>query len=137
MCGLTFFGRLPAHHQERTAALGASGFIVGAWRLERWWSWSDRLRVSGVSPPIIRSIQLHWEPLVLSLERGGWSVGGRGLAGYVFRASPRPSSGAYSCTVSLWFYRWREAVGALLVVVWQVTCLGRLPAHHQVHTAGL
>jgi len=40
--------------------------------------------VSGVSPPIIRSIQLH---------------------------------------SSLWFYRWREAAGALLVVVWQViTC---------------
>jgi len=36
------------------------------------------------------------------------------------RASPRPSSGAYSCTRSLWFYRWREAAEALLVVVWQV-----------------
>jgi len=39
----------------------------------------------------------------------------------MFRALPRPSSGAYYCTRSLWFYRWREAVGALLVVVWQ-TC---------------
>jgi len=36
----------------------------------------------------------------------------------MFRASPRPSSGAYNCTRSLWFYRWREAAGALLVVVW-------------------
>ena len=35
----------------------------------------------------------------------------------MFRASPRPSSGAYNYTRSLWFYRWREAVGALLVVV--------------------
>jgi len=35
--------------------------------------------VSGVSPPIIRSIQLHWGPLVLPLERSGWSVVGRGL----------------------------------------------------------
>jgi len=35
----------------------------------------------------------------------------------LFRASPRPSSGAYNCTRSLWFNRWREAVGALLVVV--------------------
>jgi hypothetical protein len=33
----------------------------------------------------------------------------------MFRASPRPSSGAYNCTRSLWFYRWREAAGALLV----------------------
>jgi hypothetical protein len=36
----------------------------------------------------------------------------------IFRASPRPSSGAYNCTRSLWFYRWREEAGALLVVVW-------------------
>jgi len=35
---------------------------------------------------------------------------------------PRPSSGAYNCTRSLWFYRWRDAVTELLVVVWQVTC---------------
>ena len=40
----------------------------------------------------------------------------------MFRASPRPSSGAYNCTRSLWFYRWREAAAwALLVVVWQTT----------------
>jgi hypothetical protein len=39
----------------------------------------------------------------------------------MFRASPRPSSGAYNCTRSLWFYRWREAAGAMLVVVWQTT----------------
>ena len=38
----------------------------------------------------------------------------------MIRASPRPSSGAYNCTRSLWFYRWREAAGALLVVVCQV-----------------
>jgi hypothetical protein len=36
-------------------------------------------------------------------------------------ASPRPSSGAYNCTRSLWFYRWSVAVGALLVVIWQTT----------------
>ena len=33
---------------------------------------------------------------------------------------PRTSSKAYNCTRSLWFYRWREAAGALLVVVWPV-----------------
>ena len=34
----------------------------------------------------------------------------------MFRAPPRPSSGAYNCTRSLWFYRWKVAVGALLAV---------------------
>jgi len=46
----------------------------------------------------------------------------------MFRASPRPSSGAYNCTRSLWFYRWGEAAGALLVMVWQVI---NLPDHDQ------
>jgi hypothetical protein len=35
----------------------------------------------------------------------------------MFRALFRPSSGAYNCTRSLWFYRWTVAAGALLVVV--------------------
>jgi len=39
----------------------------------------------------------------------------------MFRASHRPSSGAYNCTRSLWFYRWRAAARALLVVFWQTT----------------
>jgi hypothetical protein len=43
----------------------------------------------------------------------------------MFRASSRPSSGAYNFTRSLWFYRWREAVGALLVVVCQAIDAGR------------
>jgi len=34
MCGSTCFGRLPAHHQEHTTALGASGFTVGGKRLQ-------------------------------------------------------------------------------------------------------
>jgi hypothetical protein len=38
----------------------------------------------------------------------------------MFRAPLRPSSGAYNCTRSLWFYCWSVAVGVLLVVVWQV-----------------
>jgi len=41
----------------------------------------------------------------------------------MFRASSRPSSGAYNCINSLWFYRWRESAGALLVVFWQITSL--------------
>jgi hypothetical protein len=36
----------------------------------------------------------------------------------MFRAPLRPSSGAYNCTRSLWFYRWSGVVGALLFVVW-------------------
>jgi hypothetical protein len=36
--------------------------------------------VSGASTPIIRSIQLHKQSLVLPLERGGSSVLSRGLA---------------------------------------------------------
>jgi len=39
----------------------------------------------------------------------------------MFWASPRPSSGAYSYTRSLWNYRWRETAGALLIVVWQTS----------------
>jgi len=31
----------------------------------------------------------------------------------MFRASPRPSSGAYDCTRGLWLYHWRGAAGAL------------------------
>jgi hypothetical protein len=36
----------------------------------------------------------------------------------MFRAPPRPPSGAYNCTSSLCFYCWKVAVAALLVVVW-------------------
>jgi hypothetical protein len=49
----------------------------------------------------------------------------------MFWASPRPSSGAYNCTRSLWVYRWRAAAGALLVVVCQ-TCQGTVSATHKV-----
>jgi len=35
MCGSTSFGRLPAHHQDHTTALVASGLTVGEERLER------------------------------------------------------------------------------------------------------
>jgi hypothetical protein len=35
----------------------------------------------------------------------------------MFRASPRPSSGAYNCTKSLCFYLWKEKAGSLLVEV--------------------
>jgi hypothetical protein len=51
MCGSTCFGRLSAHHQEHTTALRASGFTVGAWRLERCWSWSGRPQPTPLQPP--------------------------------------------------------------------------------------
>jgi hypothetical protein len=41
MCGSICFWCLSAHHQEHTSALGTSNFTVGAWRLERCWSWSQ------------------------------------------------------------------------------------------------
>jgi hypothetical protein len=55
MCGSTCFERLPAHHQEHTAALGASGFTVEAWWLKRCWSWSadhDQKRSSRFSTTV-------------------------------------------------------------------------------------
>jgi len=56
----------------------------------------------------------------------------------MFRASPRPLSGAYNCTRSLWFNRWSVAVGALLVVVWQITTsvVGRGLADHDQQRYG-
>jgi hypothetical protein len=42
------------------------------------------------------------------------------VAQHVSGASP-PIIRSLHCTRSLWFYRWRVAVGALLVVVWQIT----------------
>jgi len=48
----------------------------------------------------------------------------------MFRASSRPSSGAYiSCSSSLWFYRWSVVVAVLLVVVG----LAGRPDHDQQH----
>jgi hypothetical protein len=42
----------------------------------------------------------------------------------MFRVLPCPSSGAYNCLSSLWFYHWSVVVAVLLVVVW--------PASHSV-----
>jgi hypothetical protein len=55
------------------------------------------------------------------------------VAQHVSGASP-PSSGAYNCTRRLWFYRWRVAVGELLVVVSdhdQQNCVWNVKAHAQ------
>ena len=54
--------------------------------------------VSGDTPPIIRSLKLHWQPLVFyTWKVVGREVGGRCQAQYVsdmFRAKHHPSSGA-------------------------------------------
>jgi hypothetical protein len=44
MCGSSCFGRLPAHHQEYTTALGASGLTASLQRL------SQRLLVQLYAP---------------------------------------------------------------------------------------
>ena len=54
MCVSTCFGRLSAHYQERTNALGASGFTVGAWELERCWSWSHDQQLSNHHAPTVK-----------------------------------------------------------------------------------
>jgi len=54
MCGTTCFGRLSAHHQEHTTALGASGFM-----LERR-SWSVvGCGLAGYQPARLRPTTLH------------------------------------------------------------------------------
>jgi hypothetical protein len=45
------------------------------------WRLCVAYHVSDVFSPIIRSLQLHYQSLVLPLELGGSSVVGRGLAG--------------------------------------------------------
>jgi hypothetical protein len=50
VCGSTYFGRLPAHHQEHTTALGASGLTVGEQGLVRCWAWSARPRPTNRQP---------------------------------------------------------------------------------------
>jgi hypothetical protein len=55
--------------------------------------------VSVVSPPFIRNIQLHQEPLVLPLESSGWSFVGRGLAGYNLPDHDQQRSNRHSPTV--------------------------------------
>jgi hypothetical protein len=143
MCGSTCFGRLSAHYQERTNALRASGFTVGEWRLERCWSCSARRNDVSERPAasrmplkmkasfllnvgtfeVCKSVYHH--TIQINQPTRCKSFTSLLLDVYVwlnmFHAPLRPSSGAYKCTKSLWFYRWRVAVEALLVVVWQTT----------------
>jgi len=51
MCVSACFGRLPAHHQERTIALGASGFTIGALWSVHCWSWCTRPRPTTLQFP--------------------------------------------------------------------------------------
>ena len=80
----TCFGRHTAHHQEPKTALAASGFsyMESCWMCS-WWT------LSGDTPPIIRSLKLHWQPLVFHT----WKVV-RCVVGGRCQATHRPSSGA-------------------------------------------
>jgi hypothetical protein len=70
MCGPTCFGRLSAHHQEHSSALGASGFTAGEKRLERCWSWSGRLLLKHVGATHKRQVI----KLVKLLHLVGWII---------------------------------------------------------------
>ena len=66
----TCFGRHTAHHQEPKTALAFSSFsyVEGCWTCS-WWTLSGRVystqHVSGDTPPIIRSLKLHWHSLII------------------------------------------------------------------------
>jgi len=79
-------------------------------------SWLSNVaqHVLGVSPPIIGSLRLHWEPLVLPLAGSGWSVVGRGVAG----------SSRFLLTVE------PEAPSAVVGSRWWA---GRRPKHVELH----
>ena len=75
--------------------------------------------VSGASTPIIRSLQLHYQPLVLPVERGGSSVVGRGPADHDQQRSNR-----FSPTVK------PEAPRAVVCSWWWT---GKRPKHVEPH----
>jgi hypothetical protein len=55
----------------------------------------------------------------------------------MFRASLRPSSGAYNCNGSLWFFCWREAAGALLFQLFESYDNARTSERQIVFTVSL
>ena len=102
----------------------------GARRYARWVTLLKNFICKRVSPFDVRKSVLHHTIQIIQPTRHN-TFTSLLLDVYawlnMFRASPRPSSGAYNCTRSLWFYRWREAAGALLVVVW-LTTTNNVPA---------
>jgi hypothetical protein len=79
---------------------------------------------SAVSTHIIRSIKVQEEPLVLSLEGSGWSVVGRGPAGYNRPNHDQQRCYHYAPTVKL------EAPSALVCSWWWA---GRRTKHVEPH----
>ena len=75
-----------AHHQEPKTIPAASGFAY----VESWWPCSCLTLSEYDTPPIIRSLKLHQQPLVLHM----WRVVGRVVAGRCQSMTHRPSSGA-------------------------------------------
>ena len=75
--------RHTTHHQEPKTALAASGFsyVEGCWTCS-WWTLSSSAwqcpPTPRDTPPIIRSLKLHWQPLVFHKWKVvGHVVGGR------------------------------------------------------------
>jgi len=73
------------HHREPNTAQAASGFayVEGCWMCSCWTlsgsvCWHLPQHVSGDTPPIIRSLILHRQPLVLHT----WKVVGRAVVGH-------------------------------------------------------
>jgi len=79
MCGSTCFGSLPAHRQEHTTVLGASGFTVGEKRLERCWSWSGRSLTFMCGSTCFGLLPAHHQENTTVLGASGFTVGEKRL----------------------------------------------------------
>jgi hypothetical protein len=102
MWSWTCFRRHTAHHQEPKTALATSGFsyVEGCWKCGLW-TLSGTLiipclyeaqYVSGDTPPIKRSLKLHWQPLVFRTWKVVWTCGWWTLSGTVCTWQRLPST---------------------------------------------
>jgi hypothetical protein len=129
----TCFGRHTAHHQEPKTAPAASGsaYVEGCWMCGCW-TLSGRFiipylyeaqHVSGDTPPIIRNVKLHYQPLVLHT----WRVVGRVVAG---RCQAEPDSVQQPHVQQPSTYAKPEAASAVLGSWWWAVCR---PKHVEFH----
>ena len=136
----TCFGRHTAHHQEHKTALAASGFayVEGCWTCSCWTLASssctkfqqdaivskfyfsylyEARHVSGDTPSIIRSLKLHWQPLVFHTWKIVWMCSWWTLSNNY--TSKQPST-----------YEKPEAASAVLGSWWWAMCR---PKHVELH----
>jgi hypothetical protein len=119
----TCFGRQTAHHQEPKTALAASGFayVEGCWTCSCW-TLTGRVyftqHISGDTPPIIRSLKLHWQPLVLHR----WRVVGRVAGGRCQVDYTLPDNGQKLHVQQPSTYAKPEVVSAVLGSWWWTVC---------------